>query len=111
MFCVNKALGIEQSSYPPFGAMIIFELWDCNSELKIKVFNINETEGGLGGLPSMPIGGKQVKPSFCPHHDCPYEVFVSAISKFFPNWIKDCGIPPDYDYYSANEGNLTNTLD
>jgi hypothetical protein len=84
--------------------MIIFELWDCNSELIIKVFYINQTE-------SLPIGGKQVKPSFCPYNDCPYDVFMSGISKYFPNWIKDCGIPPDYDYYSANEGNLTYTID
>jgi hypothetical protein len=101
---LNKALGIEQSTVPPFLAMTILELHQINNELFVKVFYINETE-------TLSIKGSQVKPSFCPEINCQFNTFVSFISNLFPNWKTDCEIPADFDPYLVMEKYLTITDD
>ncbi len=101
---MNKALGIEQSTVPPFLAMTILELHQINNELFVKVFYINETE-------TLSIKGSQVKPSFCPEINCQFNTFVSFISNLFPNWKTDCEIPADFDSYLVMEKYLTITDD
>ncbi len=101
---MNKALGIEQSTVPPFLAMTILELHQINNELFVKVFYINETE-------TLPIKGSQLKPSFCPEIDSQFNTFVSFTSNFLPNWKTDCGIAADFDPYLVMEKYLTITGD
>jgi len=83
---------------------IIFELHQINKRLFVKVFFINETE-------TEKIRGKQMKLSGCPDYDCPYDTFISFISKFVPNYKTDCGIPEDFDFSSLLQQYLTITND
>jgi hypothetical protein len=99
---VNKVLGIEQETYLPFAAMTIFELIECGDGLKVKLFFFNETE-------SLPINGKQYQIKSCPDIDCPYNIFLSFISQYIPDYKKECGIPADFDYYPVVEKWLTIT--
>jgi len=102
---LNKALGVEQTSYPPFGAMIILELHEIGNQSNVKVFYINETE-------SDQIGGKQMNFSFCPDpDDCSYNVFEQSISKYSVNWMTDCNIPESYPFFSVLQKYVTITDD
>ncbi len=82
--------------------MTILELHQCRDGPKVKLFYFNKTE-------SLPISGKQYKINSCPQYDCPYNTFTSFISKYFPNYEKECGIPADFDPYPVLEKWLTIT--
>ena len=94
VFSTLKALGHTPTQIVQYCSMVIFELHRINDGFVVKVFHINDTI-------TPPFQGYQLKPSFCPEYDCPYETFISGIKQFIPNnWRDECGIPKDFDVYA-----------
>ena len=103
LYPFNEALGLQQTRAPPFSAFTIIELHQINDERIVKFFYINGTQ-------TLPIYGYELQPSFC-SQPCPYNTFISYISRFFPHWRTDCGIPDSWDPFPVDEEWLTITND